>query len=119
MTYQVTYHCPHCGVVLGLAREGYIADKSVTPRSLPGWRYVDPRADFEDATGVRFVCGESDGCEWREDGCGRPFYLNFVRYEAGEEVDPRTESERVELAEGRFPSEPRGPSGPRGPDGGA
>jgi hypothetical protein len=117
MAYEVTYYCPHCGVVVALEREGYLADKSVTPRPLPGWRYVAPGEAFGDATGVHFVCGESEGCEWREAGCGREFYLNFVRYEAGEEVEPAADPERVELAEGRAPRGPRGPRGPSGPDG--
>ncbi|MGQ3328150.1 MULTISPECIES: hypothetical protein [Halorubrum] len=167
MSYPVTYYCPHCGTLVELAREGYLADKSVTPYPLEGWSYVDPTAPFDgdgegdagsdtdaagdagsdderdddasDADGVRFVCGESDGVDWdpldgvrggdvggdepyREPnpdgvGCGEPFYLSFVRYEAGREVEPRSESELVEIDPDPRPSGPRGPSGPSGPDG--
>jgi len=147
MSYPVTYYCPHCGTLVELERDGYLADKSVTPYPLEGWTYVDPTEPFEgdDADGVRFVCGESDGVDWdpRHDGvrgpdvsetsdegetsgeprdappsCGEPFYLSFVRYEEGREIDPRAESELVEIDPDPRPSGPRGPSGPPGPDGG-
>ncbi len=143
MSYPVTYYCPHCGTLVELERDGYLADKSVTPYPLEGWAYVDPTESFEgdDADGVRFVCGESDGVDWDphdgvrgpdveelesetgdpsgggDPGCGEPFYLSFVRYEEGREVDPRAESELVEIDPDPRPSGPRGPSGPSGPDG--
>jgi len=150
MSYPVTYYCPHCGTLVELERDGYLADKSVTPFPLEGWTYVAPTEPFEDdadadvdtdvdVDGVRFVCGESDGVEWdphdgvrgsdvggdepyREPdaagtGCGEPFYLSFVRYEDGREIDPRPESESVEIDPDPRPSGPRGPSGPSGPDG--
>ena len=47
-----------------------------------------------------------------EPGCGEPFYLNFVRFEDGEEVSRQPESEYVKLAEGMAPSGPQGPNGP-------
>lgn len=115
MSYPVTYYCPHCGTYVELQREGYLADKSVTPYPLAGWEYAAPDEAFEDADGVRFVCGEdtdasrtispgdadADGesaSESEEDpGCGEPFYLSFVRYEDGEEVAARPESEYVRL----------------------
>ena len=166
MSYPVTYYCPHCGTLVELARDGYLADKSVTPYPLEGWRYVAPTEPFdgdaesgegdaesvdedtesvdedtesvdedtESADGVRFVCGESDGVVWdphdgvrgddlggdepyrepRADGvgCGEPFYLSFVRYEAGREIDPRSETEFVEIDPD---PRQRGPRGPRGP----
>jgi hypothetical protein len=119
---DVTYYCPHCGAVATLERDAYLADKSVTPFPLEGWTYVSPSDSYEgdDADGVKFVCGRSD-VEWshppdtdREDepGCGEPFYLNFVRFENGEEVTGEPESEYVRLAEGMGPSGPRGPPGP-------
>jgi hypothetical protein len=125
-TYPVTYYCPRCGAVAELRRDGYLADRSVTPYPLAGWRYVDPDADYEadDADGVRLVCGtdappslrftgdHSDADDVAAPGtgpCGEPFYLSFVRYEAGERVDPRPEPESVELAG-------EGPRGPPGPD---
>ncbi|WP_232686011.1 hypothetical protein [Halobacterium zhouii] len=132
---DVTYYCPRCGAIATLERDAYLADKSVTPFPLEGWTYVSPGDSYEadDVDGVRFVCGESD-IEWsyppdlgQEDapesgetvddspGCGEPFYLNFVRYEDGREVEGDQESEYVELAEGSVPSGPRGPSGPGGP----
>jgi len=141
VSYTVTYYCPRCGTLAALEREGYLDDKSVTPYPLEGWTYVAPDDPFDDADGVRFVCGDpvagltwqipptpddydgetetppdpsaaNDPAETADDeppGCGEPFYLSFVRFEAGEEVDPRGPSEQVELAEG-------GPRGPDGPD---
>jgi len=138
MSYPVTYYCPHCGTLVELERDGYLADKSVTPYPLEGWEYVAPTAPFEgdEADGVRFVCGESDGVDWdphdgvrgsdvggeepfREpdsegEGCGEPFYLSFVRYDEGREIDPRDESELVEIDPDPRPSGPRGPTGPSG-----
>jgi hypothetical protein len=148
MSYPVTYYCPHCGTLVELERDGYLADKTVTPYPLEGWTYVAPAEPFEDADdvdGVRFVCGESDEVVWDphdgvrgtdvggdggrsgeevggdgggrgedDPGCGEPFYLSFVRYEAGREVDPRAESELVEIDPDPRPSGPRGPGGPSG-----
>ena len=151
MSYPVTYYCPHCGTLVALEREGYLADKSVTPYPLEGWTYVAPTEPFDadedgesdetvvEADGVRFVCGESDGVEWdphdgvrgtdvggdepyREPdgegvGCGEAFYLSFVRYEEGREIDPAAESEPVEINPDPRPSGPRGPTGPGGGSG--
>lgn len=164
MSYTVTYYCPRCGTLASLEREGYLDDKSVTPYPLEGWTYVAPDESFDDADGVRFVCGDPrPGLTWEtpptpdepddteteamptpdddtettptgappantdhnpaagdeeQPGCGEAFYLSFIRFEAGEEVDPRGPSEQVELAEGESPSGPGGPHGPSGPDGG-
>jgi len=107
----VRYYCPRCETVVALEREGYLADKSVTPYPLEGWTYAAPDGAFEGADGVRFVCGEPSGCAFEGEGCGEPFYLNFVRFEDGEEVETVPESERVELGS----RGPAGPSGPRGP----
>ncbi|OYR76894.1 hypothetical protein DJ77_08110 [Halorubrum ezzemoulense] len=95
MSYPVTYYCPHCGTLVALEREGYLADKSVTPYPLEGWTYVAPTEP--DAEGV---------------GCGEAFYLSFVRYDEGREIDPRAESAPVEINPDPRPSGPRGPSGP-------
>jgi hypothetical protein len=115
MSFPVTYYCPRCGAYVELDREGYLADRSVTPYPLVGWTYADPDEDFEAANvdGVRLVCGESEasGLRWTgersdaadvehptgESPCGEPFYLSFVRFEDGERVDPEPESERVRL----------------------
>ena len=103
-----------------MEREGYLADKSVTPYPLEGWSYVDPApfvdgdVDVDSADGVRFVCGESTGVEWEGEGCGEPFYLSFVRFEDGVEVEPAPERDYVTLA-GEGPRGPRGPEGPPGP----
>ena len=144
VSYTVTYYCPRCGTLAGLERDGYLDDKSVTPYPFEGWSYVTPEASFDDADGVRFVCGEdavvsweasptgekgvagadtepdadTDGTDDTDLGCGEPFYLSFVRFENGQEVDPRAPNEQVELAEGRGPTGPGGPDGPTGPDGG-
>ena len=105
---------------MAIDREGYLADKSVTPYPLEGWRYVDAEAfveagdDAEPADGVRFVCGESAGVDWAGEGCGEPFYLSFVRYEDGREVEAEPESEYVTLA-GPAPRGSKGPQGPPGP----
>ncbi len=143
MGFPVTYYCPTCGTLAELDRDGYLADKSVTPYPFEGWRYVAPTEPFEDdADGVRFVCGESDGVRWRPasdriepertdraadtegegttgsvDACGEPFYLSFVRYEEGREVEPRAETELVEINPDPRASGPRGPDGPGGPGG--
>ncbi|GAB6862587.1 hypothetical protein ACFR97_06690 [Haloplanus litoreus] len=98
MSYPVTYYCPRCEAVVELEREGYLADKSVTPYPLEGWTYVGADEDVEAADGVRFVCGE-DGTLRDDDasGCGEPFYLSYVRFEDGEAVEARPESEYVRL----------------------
>jgi len=83
----VRYTCPRCGAVVELDRDAYLADKSVTPDPLDGWEYAPAHEPFESADGVELVCGAS---ETRGEGCGRPFYLSFVRFEDGREVDPRT-----------------------------
>jgi hypothetical protein len=115
MSFPVTYYCPHCGAVVELQREGYLADRSVTPYPLVGWTYARPDEPFEDgaADGVAFACGESEaeGLRWTgdtseaddvdepglESPCGREFYLSFVRFEDGEEVEPVPESEYVRV----------------------
>lgn len=114
MTYPVTYHCPHCGAVVELERAGYLADKSVTPYPLAGWEYVAPDGDVEAADGVAFTCG-ADGTlrDGDEDGCGEEFYLSYVRFEDGQEVDPDPESEHVELGLGPQSGPSAGPD--RGP----
>jgi hypothetical protein len=127
--YPVTYYCPRCDAVHELEREGYLADKTVTPYPLEGWRYADPDDPYgeaEDIDGVRIVCGDPDLLLTGEDlpsasvapdeGCGEPFYLSFVRFEDGKEVEPKRESEEVTLGVG--PSGPSGPGGPTGPSGG-
>ena len=107
---------------MAVERDGYLADKSVTPYPLSGWTYVPAEeflthdGDVESVDGVRFVCGESLDVEWDGEGCGEPFYLSFVRFEAGVEVEPVPESEHVRLA-GVGPRRPAGPEGPGGPPG--
>jgi hypothetical protein len=98
MSYPVTYHCPRCEAIVELEREGYLADKSVTPYPLEGWTYADADGDIEAADGVRFVCG-ADGTLRDDDatGCGEPFYLSYVRFEDGEAVEAVPESEYVRL----------------------
>ena len=103
---EVRYYCPRCGAIATLDREGYLADKCVTPVPLDGWEYADAYDDFEgnaerssgdhssgsdprDADGVQIVCGAE---ETEGEGCGEVYYLSFVKYEGGEEVDPRDRS---------------------------
>lgn len=88
MTFPVRYYCPRCGAIATLERDAYLADKCVTADPLDGWAYV-PAYEFADngtseADGVELVCGasETDG-----EGCGKPYYLSFVRFEDGEEVE--------------------------------
>jgi hypothetical protein len=126
----VRYYCPRCGAVAELDRDPYLADQSVTPYPFDGWTYVAPEEDYEadEADGVRLVCGESDaaGLRWtgdhsaaddvaapRTEPCGEPFYLSFVRYEAGQRVEGEQtlNPETVDLA-GEGPRRPRGPPGP-------
>jgi hypothetical protein len=112
MTFPVSYYCPHCGAVVELEREGYLADQSVTPYPLVGWEYAAPGEAFEDADGVRLTCGDAaPGVTWTGDvvdaddvedsggetPCGREFYLSFVRFEDGEAVEPVPEGEYVRL----------------------
>lgn len=115
MSDPVTYYCPRCEAIVAIQREGYLADKAVTPYPLEGWSYAAPTEAFEDADGVRFRCGASDGADWQDEGCGEPFYLSFVRFEDGREIDPRAPTERVELNLGASSDGPRGPDGPSGP----
>jgi hypothetical protein len=127
MSHPVRYYCPHCGAVVELDREGYLDDKSVTPYPLVGWEYRDPEEEYDAADGVRLVCGDGaavEGLRWTgdrvvaddvaepdaESPCGREFYLSFVRFEDGKEVEPEPAPSHVEIAS-------EGPSGPRGPDG--
>jgi len=128
MTVPVRYYCPRCRTVVTLQRDAYLADKSVTPYPLAGWAYVGVGGDYDAADGVRIVCGE-DGTDWDVGagegdaaasfdgpGCGEPYYLNFVRFVAGREVEPEPEPAVVELADPHRPSRPRWPDvGPRGP----
>lgn len=95
MTATVRYTCPHCGSVTSIERPLDLADRSVTKRSQPGWEYAapdDPLEQREAADGIAFVCGEDGPVTDLEgapiEGCGRPFYLNFVRYEQGVELEP-------------------------------
>ncbi|WP_435154583.1 hypothetical protein [Haladaptatus sp. DFWS20] len=85
MTVPVRYYCPHCGAIATLERDANLADKSVTADPLDGWEYANAYDEFENADGVEIVCGAS---ETENDGCGELYYLNFVKFEDGEELDP-------------------------------
>ncbi|WP_313695828.1 hypothetical protein [Halorarum halobium] len=118
MGFPVTYYCPHCEALVELEREGYLDDKAVTPFPFEGWEYAAPDGAFEDADGVRFTCGRDGTLKADESGCGESFYLSFVRFVDGEELDPRRQSKYVELAERDDSRGPGGPGGPDGPKGG-
>lgn len=122
MGFPITYYCPHCEALVELEREGYLADKAVTPYPFEGWSYVAPDEPFEDEAdvdGVEFTCGADGTLREGETGCGESFYLSFVKFENGREIDPRRPNERVEIADDgpSSPRDPSGPSGPRGPSG--
>ncbi|USZ67762.1 hypothetical protein NGM10_13625 [Halorussus salilacus] len=87
---EVRYYCPRCEAIATLDRDAYLADKCVTPHPLDGWEYADAYEEFEDADGVEIVCG---GPETEGEGCGEVYYLSFVKYDDGEEVEPRQVSE--------------------------
>ena len=56
---EVTYHCPYCGAVTGVEREGYLDDDCVTREPLDGWEYASTTDDVDDreaADGIEFVC---------------------------------------------------------------
>ncbi len=115
MGFPVSYYCPHCEALVELERDGYLADKAVTPFPFEGWSYVSPDEPFEDEDGVDgvvFVCGEDGRLKDGQTGCGESFYLSFVRFEDGREIDPRKPTEQIEIADDSQPSSPRGPSGP-------
>jgi hypothetical protein len=112
--YPVRYYCPRCETVVTLQREGYLADKSVTPFPLEGWTYAAIDEDFDGADGVRIVCGDADSeaeASFDDDGCGEPYYLNFVRFEDGDEVEPAREAMQVRIA-GSDRAEPTRPTWP-------
>ncbi|MFW5959307.1 MAG: hypothetical protein ACOCQ3_04830 [Natronomonas sp.] len=88
----VSYRCPRCGAIAELERDAYLEDKCVTPTPLDGWTYADAYEEYEDADGVTIVCGAS---ETVDDGCGEPYYLSFVKFENGAELEPRTSLEDV------------------------
>ena len=102
MSVPVTYHCPYCGALTTVERDAYLDDKCVTREPLEGWEYAGTTENYEQADGIELVClGSGDGTDGRpeagandpdpeKDGCGRTFYLSFVRFEGGEEVDHRT-----------------------------
>jgi len=116
MSFTVTYYCPHCEALVELDREGYLDDKAVTPYPFEGWSYVSPDEPFEDEADVdggAFTCGEDGTLRDGETGCGESFYLSFIKFEDGREIDPRQPTEQVELAD-ESPSAPSGPSGPGG-----
>lgn len=112
MSYPVRYRCPECDTIGEIQRSGYLADRSVTPYPLEGWSYVSPDEDYaaDGVDGIRFICGKDASVVWQASGCGNPFYLSFVRYEAGERVPVKPEREQVTINPG--PQYPRGPDGP-------
>lgn len=81
---SVTYTCPYCDAVVEIERDAYLSDKSVTREPLSGYAYASTTEEYERADGIEFVCiGRPD----EDDGCGRTFYLNYVKFENGYERD--------------------------------
>ncbi|KTG08703.1 hypothetical protein AUR64_18745 [Haloprofundus marisrubri] len=82
-----------------------------------GW--IPGEASGADDGGGGADSGDAASDESDEDsqiGCGRAFYLSYVKYADGEELDPRRPSEFVDIGgDGR--TGPRSPSGPSGPGG--
>ncbi|WP_121821328.1 hypothetical protein [Halostella salina] len=105
---SVTYTCPYCDAVVAIDRNPYMRDKSVTAEPQDGREYASTTGEYEEADGIEFVCigtqsvpgdrtasdtvGDPDGEDGGsgpddgEDGCGRTFYLNYVKYERGREL---------------------------------
>ena len=93
MTVSVSYACPHCSAITDVERAPELADKSVTTRPQAGWEYANPDDPaLESADGIAFTCGVDRPTRSPTgedaDGCGRPFYLNFLRYSHGVELEP-------------------------------
>lgn len=95
MTVTVRYTCPHCDAVVPVERSGELTDRSVTISPQAGWKYArrtDALDTVEAADGIEFRCGEGGPVSDREgtpvDGCGRAYYLNFVRFASGVELEP-------------------------------
>ncbi len=65
----------------------------MTTTPIEGYEYANlTDEDREEADGITLVCGVDDRIGTEEathtpEGCGRQFYLNFVRYAGGERVD--------------------------------
>ncbi|MFC4552831.1 MULTISPECIES: hypothetical protein [Halorussus] len=107
----VRYYCPRCGSVATLDRDAYLADKCVTPTPLEGWEYAAVYEEYERADGVEIVCGAS---ETEGEGCGDVYYLSFVKYEDGDEVDPAERSFVPPTVDGpSIPSDDSDDDGPR------
>ncbi len=89
----VSYTCPYCDAVHELDRPPVLADRSVTATPIEEYTYAGlTDEDREDADGIELVCGVddrigTDRAGETPEGCGRQFYLNFVRYEEGQRVD--------------------------------
>lgn len=82
---EVTDSCPTCEALTSLERDGYLANKSVTVDPLDGYTSASTTGNDENEDGVEFVCiGDAD--DDPNAGCGRTFYLNFVTFENGREV---------------------------------
>lgn len=84
---DVSYTCPFCDTLHVLDRPAVLADQSVTGAPQSDYTYANlTDKDREEADGIRLVCGVDDRVgtdRTTPDGCGRQFYLNFVRYKNG------------------------------------
>lgn len=84
---SVSYTCPYCNAIVDIERDAYMADKSVTREPLPGYEYASTTGEYEAADGIEFVCIGRPNERSDDEGCGRTFYLNYVRFEGGRERD--------------------------------
>lgn len=87
---SVTYTCPYCDVVVEIERDAYLSDKSVTREPLENYDYASTTGEYEQADGIEFVCigrPHTETEDGTDTGCGRTFYLNYVKFEGGRERD--------------------------------
>ncbi len=104
-----------CGESSGVTWDPRVDETSPPDDGTGSWD--DGTGSRDDGTGSQDATRDVSAAS-ASAGCGEPFYLSFVRYEGGREVDPRSESEFVTIDPDPRTSGPSGPGGPDGSDGG-